>query len=322
MADLSIPFAGLTLRNPILSASGTFGHGLEMQHIVPPESLGGLVSKTVTIAPRAGNPMPRIAETRAGFLNSIGLENRGLEHYLEQTLPEVAHADTLIVANIGGHTSEEFAAAAARLDVRDEVDAIEVNLSCPNVDGGKLPYSTDPARAESTIAGVRAVTTKPILAKVSPNVTDIAEIARACERGGADGITAINTLLGMGVNWRTGEPALNTVVGGYSGIAIQPIALRCAFQCAQAVSIPVFGCGGIASADDVLAFLAVGCSAVQVGTSSFSDPAMLGRLAAEVEALLDAAGIAAARDVIGSIRLPRPVVAKAVADPSAAPGGR
>jgi dihydroorotate dehydrogenase (NAD+) catalytic subunit len=313
MADLSIPFAGFNLRNPILSASGTFGHGLEMQHIVPPESLGGLVSKTVTISPRAGNPMPRIAETRAGFLNSIGLENRGLEHYLEHTLPEVANADTMIIANIGGHTAEEFAAVATQLETRDEVDVIEVNLSCPNVDGGKLPYSTDPSRAEATIAGVRAVTTKPILAKVSPNVTDIAAIALACESGGADGITAINTLLGMGVDWRSGKPALNTVVGGYSGVAIGPVALRCAFQCAQAVSIPVFGCGGITSAEEVLEFLAVGCLAVQVGTSSFSDPAMLGRLAAEVEVLLDAAGFGAARDVIGTIRLPQSASAKSPA---------
>ena len=304
MADLTVQLAGLTLRNPILSASGTFGHGLEMQHVVPPSTLGGLVSKTVTISPRPGNPMPRIAETEAGFLNSIGLENRGLDDYLERTLPEVAGADTAIVTNVGGHTSEEFAQAAARLDARPEVDAIEVNLSCPNVDGGKLPYSTDPGRAEETIAGVRAATTKPILAKVSPNVTRIADIAAACERGGADAITAINTVLGMGVDWRTGKPALNTVVGGYSGVAIKPIALRCAFECAQAVSIPVVGCGGIRQASDVLEFLAVGCTAVQVGTSSFSDPGVLGRLAHEVEALLDAQGIARVADLVGTIQLP------------------
>jgi dihydroorotate dehydrogenase (NAD+) catalytic subunit len=304
MADLRVTLAGLELRNPILSASGTFGHGLEMQHIVPPSALGGLVSKTVTHGPRGGNPMPRIAETAAGFLNSIGLENRGLEAYLERTLPEVAGADTVIVTNIGGHDIAEYAEVARRLDDRPEVHALEVNLSCPNVDGGKLPFSTDPARCEQAVAAVRRATSKPMFVKLSPNVSFIDEIAVAAERGGADGLTAVNTVLGMGVDWRTGRPALHTIVGGYSGVAIKPIALRCAYQCVQAVSIPVIGCGGIACAEDVLEFLAVGCTAVQVGTSSFSDPALLGRLADELSALLDAAGLASARALIGRLRPP------------------
>ena len=301
MADLAISLAGLELRNPILSASGTFGHGLEMQHIVPPSAVGGLVSKTVTREPRAGNPMPRICETEAGFLNSIGLENRGIEAYLADTLPEVAGADTVILTNIGGRSAEDFGEVAAMLDERDEVDGLEINLSCPNVQGGRLPYSTDPAVAEDVVRRVRSATTKPIFAKLSPNVTRIADIAVAVECGGADGITAVNTILGMSVDWHTGRPGLNTVMGGFSGVSLKPIALRCAWECVRAVQIPVIGCGGIGTADDVLEFLVVGCAAVQIGTASFSDPGLLGRLPAEVSERLDAAGIAAVRDVIGSL---------------------
>ncbi|MFT5049790.1 MAG: dihydroorotate dehydrogenase (NAD+) catalytic subunit [Chlamydiales bacterium] len=306
MADLTVAFAGLELRSPILSASGTFGHGLEMQHIVPASAVGGLVSKTVTMDPRPGNPMPRICETEAGFLNSIGLENRGIEAYLEHTLPEMAEADTVVIANIGAKDAEEFGRIAAILDARAEVDVLEVNLSCPNVQGGRLPYSTDPRVAEEVIRNVRAATRKPIFAKLSPNVTRIADIAIAVESGGADGITAINTLLGMGVDWRTGKPALNTIQGGYSGPAIKPVALRCAWECAQAVQIPIMGCGGIRTAADVLEFLVVGCSAVQVGTASFSDPGLLGLLATELEHLLDAHGKASVRELIGTIDMGKP----------------
>jgi dihydroorotate dehydrogenase (NAD+) catalytic subunit len=305
MADLTVEFAGLVFRNPVFSASGTFGHGLEMQHIVPPEAVGALVSKTVTLKPRPGNPMPRIKETEAGFLNSIGLENRGMASYLEHTLPEVAEADTHIISNVGGESVEDFALAAAALAERPEVAAIEVNLSCPNVQGGRLLFSTDPSVAERVLRGVRAVTTKPIFAKLSPNVTRIADIAVAVEAGGADGITAINTVLGMQVDWRTRRPGLNTVQGGYSGTAIKPIAVRCAWECAQAVQIPIIGCGGIRTAQDVLEFMVAGCSAVQVGTQSFSDPGLLGRLPAELEELLDQANIGAIRDLIGTLETPQ-----------------
>lgn len=305
MASLGVSLAGLALRNPILSASGTFGHGLEMQHVVPPSAVGGLVSKTVTRAPRAGNPMPRIAETEAGFLNSIGLENRGLADYVQRTLPEVAGADTVIVTNIGGESVEDFAALAAELDGRPEIDAFEINLSCPNVDGGRLPFSTVPRVTERVVRAVRDATKKPILAKLSPNVTRIDEIARAAEAGGADGLTAVNTVLGMAVDWRSRRPALNTVVGGYSGTAIKPIALRCAFECARSVGVPVVGCGGIRTAEDVLEFLVVGCRAVQVGTASFGDPALLAGLAAELGALLDAAGVGAVEELVGTLELPR-----------------
>lgn len=315
MAQLAVEFLGRSWRNPLLSASGTFGHGLEMRHFAPPALIGGLVSKTVTLKPRAGNPAPRICETEAGFLNSIGLENRGIESYLEQVVPDIATADTVIVTNIGGELPEEFAELAAMLDEVEAVDVLEVNLSCPNVQGGRLPFSTDPAVCERVIRGVREATSKPILAKLSPNVTDIAEIARGAEAGGAHGVTAVNTLLGMSVDWRTGRPGLATVQGGYSGVAIKPIALRCAWACVQAVSIPVVGCGGIRSADDVLEFLAVGCRAVQVGTASFSDPSILPRLVGELERLLDEAGCASIEEVIG--RLGAAQSARAAAHPPA-----
>lgn len=308
MASLGVTLAGLEFRNPILSASGTFGHGLEMRHMVPPECLGGLVSKTVTLAPRPGNRMPRICETSAGFLNSIGLENRGLAHYVEHTLPEVADADTLIITNIGGGSVAEYAELAAALDERPEIDAFEINLSCPNVDGGRLRFSTDPSVTEAAVRAVREATNKPIFAKLSPNVTRIGDIARAAEAGGADGITAINTVLGMGVDWRSRRPSLNTIVGGYSGPGIRPIALRCAYECVQAVDIPVIGCGGIGGASDVLEFLVVGCRAVQVGTASFSDPGRLAALPGELEGALDEQGIASVVDVIGSLLPPHSAV--------------
>ncbi len=305
MARLSVEFSTLALRNPILSASGTFGHGLEMQHIVPPSLLGGLVSKTVTLKPRPGNPLPRICETEAGFLNSIGLENRGVEAYRRDVLPQMARAGTCVITNIGGEKVEEFEELARMLDGESAIAAFEVNLSCPNVQEGKLPFATDPKMAARVIEKVRAATKKPVLAKLSPNVSRLSELAIAVEAGGAHGISAVNTVLGMKIDWRTRAPGLYTVQGGYSGVAIKPIALRCAWECARSVKIPVMGCGGIGSAADVLEFLVAGCSAVQVGTASFSDPGLLARLPGELEALLDSERIADVRELIGSLRLPR-----------------
>ena len=299
MVDLSVVLAGLRLRNPILSASGTFGHGLEMRHIVPVEALGGWVSKTVTPRPRPGNPMPRIAEVSAGFLNSIGLENRGIESYLATTLEEVAGADSVIFTNIGGEGVDDFARMAERLGTREEID-----LSCPNVDGGRLPFSTDPEVAAQVMRAVKGATDKPVFAKLSPNVTRIGDIAQGAEAGGADGLTAVNTALGMGVDWRKRRPLLNTVVGGYSGAGLKPIALRCAYECVQATELPVIGCGGITCAEDVLEFLCLGCHAVQVGTASFSDPGLLAELPRQVAACLEELGVARVEDYRGSLETP------------------
>ena len=304
MIDLSISLASLALRNPILSASGTFGHGLEMRNVVSPDVLGAWVSKTVTLRPRPGNPMPRIAEVPGGFLNSIGLENRGVDAYLENTLPEFADSGACVITNIGGEGLDDFARVTERLAGRAEIHAFEVNLSCPNVDGGKLPFSTDPEVAAQVIGVVKQATNKPVLAKLSPNVTRIGEIAQGAEAGGADGLTATNTVLGMGIDWRSRRPLLNTVVGGYSGGGVKPIALRCAWECVQATSIPVVGSGGIASAQDVLEFLCAGCTAVQVGTASFSDPGLLGELPGRVSSLLEEIGFQSVASYRASLELP------------------
>ncbi len=304
MADLRTTIGTLQLRNPVMSASGTYGHGLESQFLASPSSVGALVSKTVTLKPRHGNPVPRICETEAGVLNSIGLENKGVAYYVDHILPDVREADTLIVANIGAESIEDFVEMARLLAGREEIDAFEVNLSCPNVQDGKLPFATDPRTASRVIEGVKRATTKPVWAKLSPNVTRIGDMARAVEEAGADAVTAVNTVLGMKVDWRTGKPGLATVQGGYSGVAIKPIALRCAWECARSVSIPVVGCGGIMTAEDALEFLVVGCRAVQLGTVNFSDPGLVGRVAGEMSSLLDKHGVARAADLVGTLRLP------------------
>jgi dihydroorotate dehydrogenase (NAD+) catalytic subunit len=316
MASLRVPLGTLALRNPVLSASGTFGHGLEMQGFCPPSAIGALVSKTVTLRPRPGNPLPRLCETSGGLLNSIGLENRGIDAYLRDVVPVVASADTWIVTNIGGEAPGDFAELAERLDACDAIDALEVNLSCPNVQGGKLPFGTDPVAAARVIELVRARTRKPVWAKLSPNVARIGEMARAVEGAGADAVTAVNTLLGMAVDWRSRSAGLATVQGGYSGPPIKPVALRCAWECSRAVAIPVIGCGGIQCASDVLEFLVAGCAAVQVGTWSFADPGALARLPGEIAALLDAAGVDDVGCLIGTLRDglgPRPARAAAAA---------
>jgi len=299
--DLALRLGPLELRNPVLSASGTYGHGLEMAGFTAPRELGAWVSKTVTLRPRGGNPAPRICETQAGLLNSIGLENRGIEHYLAHTLPTMARADTVVFTNIGGEAPEEFAELARRLEDEAAVDALEINLSCPNVQGGRLPFATDARVAAEVVRGVRAATTKPIFAKLSPNTAGLALIARAVEEAGADGITAVNTLLGLALDWRTRRPGLATVQGGYSGPAIKPVALRCAWECARAVSSPVIGCGGIQCAEDVLEYLVAGCSAVQVGTASFGDPSLPGKIVHAMGRLLDEHGVARVADLIGTL---------------------
>jgi dihydroorotate dehydrogenase (NAD+) catalytic subunit len=272
--------------------------------------VGALVSKTVTLRPRHGNPVPRICETEAGFLNSIGLENKGVQYYIEHVLPETRSADTVIVTNIGAESVEDFIEMARTLAEREEIDAFEVNLSCPNVQDGKLPFATDPGTAARVIAGVKQVCHKPVWAKLSPNVTRISDMAKAVEAAGADAITAVNTVLGMRVDWRTGKPGLATVQGGYSGTAIKPIALRCAWECARSVSIPVIGCGGIMTAEDALEFLVVGCRAVQLGTVNFSDPGLVGRLADDMSSLLDGSGVRTLDELIGTLRLPEPLAGK------------
>lgn len=305
--DLEMPLGQLRLRNPVMSASGTFGHGLEMAGFVDPCKLGALVGKTVTRHPRPGNAPPRMAETPSGMLNSIGLENRGIEHYRREVLPTLRNCGTHVITNIGAETIADFGYLTEALDAEPAVAAIEVNLSCPNIQGGKLPFSTNCELAAAAITEVRRRTRKPILAKLSPNVTSIAEVAKAVEGAGADGVTAINTLLGMAVDWRSRKPLLSTTYGGLSGPAIKPVALRMVSECAGAVKIPIIAAGGVRSADDVLEFLVAGASAVQVGTYNFVNPRALATIVDELTELAASAGIARIADCVGSLGKPSPV---------------
>ena len=276
-----------------MSASGTFGSGWEGRLFSDLSRAGALVSKTITVRPRPGNPPPRIAETPSGMLNSIGLENRGADYFAAETLPRMRELGTRIILNIGGESVDEFVELAARFSELG-VDALEVNLSCPNVQGGKLLFSTDPRMTETAIRQVVEVATVPVFAKLSPNVTSITEIAKGAEEGGADGLTVINTLIGMAVNWRSGRPVLGRTIGGLSGPAIKPVALRMVHECAQAVQIPILGVGGITTAEDVLEFLAAGAAAVQVGTSNFANPGGMVGVIEDLARILEAEGVSVA----------------------------
>jgi len=299
--DLSVQVGPLRLANPVMTASGTAGLGLEMEPFWDLGVAGAVVVKTITKKPRRGNPMPRLCETPSGLLNSIGLPNKGIDAFLEVTLPKLRGKSACLVVNIAGTCTGEFGELAARLDGAGGVDALELNISCPNVEGGDLPFGRDPQVVHRLVRDVRSATRLPIITKLSPNVSDIAEIARAAKEGGTDAVSVINTLLGMSVDWRTGKPGLGTTIGGLSGPAIKPIALRMCWEVARNVDIPVIGIGGIRDADDVLEFLCVGCSAVQIGTAHYRTPDAVPRAVEGLRERLAAAGRRDVRSVIGSV---------------------
>jgi dihydroorotate dehydrogenase (NAD+) catalytic subunit len=303
--DMRVRIGSLELRSPVLTASGTCGSGLELAPWADLSRLGAIVGKTVTREPRAGNPPPRTFETAAGMLNSIGLANPGIDAFVAEVLPRVREAGYPFVANIAGESPEDFAALAARLDREAGVLALELNLSCPNVAGG-LDFSTDPSLAGRTVAGVKAVTGLPILAKLSPNVTDVRPLALACEAAGADAVTLVNTYLGAAVDWRRRRPIFARVVAGLSGPAIKPLALFQVWRAASVVRIPVIGIGGIHDATDALEFLCAGATAVQVGTALFRTPTAASTLVEEMERLLAAEGVGAAAEVVRSLRVEPP----------------
>ena len=318
--SLRTSLGSLQLANPVLSASGTFGSGWEGRDFSPLSRVGALVSKTVTVRPRHGNPPPRLAETPSGMLNSIGLENKGADYFLAETLPRMRTLCRRIIINIGGEAVDEFVELAERF-CEAGVDALEVNLSCPNVQEGRLLFSTEARMCERAVTAVKRVATVPVFAKLSPNVTDVTAIARAAEQGGADGITAINTLIGMAVDWRRRRPVLGRGIGGLSGPAIKPVALRMVHEISRAVRIPVIGVGGARTAEDVLEFVCAGARAVQVGTAAFVDPAVLVSIVEELARLL-AAAKTTITELCGSLQAPIPVAPQPAVAPRPGPAGQ
>jgi dihydroorotate dehydrogenase (NAD+) catalytic subunit len=300
--DLSVDVGPLRLHNPLMTASGTAGLGLEMEPFWDLSAAGAVVIKTITKAPRRGNPMPRLAETPAGLLNSIGLPNKGIDHFVGEVLPRLAGRAACLVVNIAGTCTGEFGELAGRLDGLAGIDALELNISCPNVEGGDLPFARDPDVVFRLVGDVRAATGLPIITKLSPNVTDVALIARAAKEAGSDAVSLINTILGMSVDWRSGRPGLGTVVGGLSGPAIKPIALRMCWEVVRAVDIPVIGIGGVRTVEDALEFLTVGARAVQVGTANYRAPDAVPRLARQLAERLAGAGRRRVVEQIGTLR--------------------
>lgn len=301
MADLSVKLCGVEFKNPIIPASGVFGYGKEYEAFYPLSALGGIATKGTTGTLRTGNLAPRIAETPAGMLNSVGLQNPGIDAFLEHELPNLLTKDTVILANIAGSTPEECAEVAAKLEHTD-VHMIELNISCPNVKQGGAAFGTSCAMAEQVTAAVRKATTKPLVVKLSPNVTSITDIAKAVEAAGADAVSLINTLLGMRIDIRTRRPILRNNVGGLSGPAILPVAVRMIWQVANAVSIPIIGMGGVSSGEDAIELMEAGATAVQVGMACFTDPYAPVRIIREMNDFLDAQGISSVRDVIGTVQ--------------------
>ncbi len=298
--DLSVTLGRLTLQNPILVASGTFGYARELEGAVDFARLGGIIPKTVTRAPRAGNEPPRTVETACGMLNAIGLDNDGLDYFLANHVPYLRTLPTAVIGNIAGKTEDEFVEMAARFTADCGLAGLELNLSCPNVANG-LDFATNPAVTERIIRRVREVCPLPLLAKLTPNVTDITAIALAAEQGGADAVSLVNTFVGMAIDWRRRRPVLGNRTGGLSGPAIKPLALRMAWQVAQKVRIPVVGIGGIAGIDDVMEFLVAGASAVQLGTVNFYDPTAAQRVAGQLPAALATLGASSVKEVVGTL---------------------
>jgi dihydroorotate dehydrogenase (NAD+) catalytic subunit len=300
--DLAVRLGRLTLSNPIMVASGTFGYAREMAGLVDLARLGAIVPKTITAEPRAGNAPWRTVETPAGMLNSIGLDNDGIAAFIEHHLPYLGSLDVPIVVSIAGHDYDEFVAMAARLDSASGLAAIELNLSCPNVSGG-VDFGIDAEMCRRVVVGARSVCRWPILAKLTPNVANIASIAEGAAAGGADAISVINTCLGMAVDWRRRRPLLGNVMGGLSGPAIKPIALRAVYQVARAVKIPVVGIGGIATIDDVMEFAVAGAAAVQIGTANFYNPTVTMNLLDELPAAVEQFGASRFADVVGTLKV-------------------
>ncbi len=300
--DLTVQMAGVEFRNPVITASGTYGFGSEYAPYCPLEALGGITVKGITPQPRLGNPVPRLAETPAGLLNAIGLENPGLEEFVKVVLPSLREFPTQVIANISGFSVEDYALMARTLQRDSGLAALEVNISCPNVKHGGMHFGTDPKSAEAVIRAVKQETDLPVIAKLSPNVTDIREMARAVARGGADAISLINTLLGMSIDIEKKKPVLANTFGGLSGPAVRPVAVRMVWEVAETVDLPIIGMGGISSWQDAVEFLLAGASAVSLGTGNFQNPRLPLEVVAGIEAYCRRHGFSSVRELTGLAR--------------------
>lgn len=297
-----VTIGGLSFKNPVLTASGTFGYGQELSSFVDLEKLGGIVCKTVTRQPRAGNAPPRTCETSSGMMNAIGLQNVGIQKFIDEKLKYLEQFDVPLIVNIAGESVEDFGFLARALDEVDGVSALELNISCPNVAHG-LDFATDPYLTEDVVRHVKNATSLPVLVKLSPNVTDITVLARAAEQGGADALSLVNTFVGLAIDVRTRRPRLSNVTGGLSGPAIKPLALRAVYRCAQAVMIPLVGIGGIMNAHDAIEFMLAGASAVQVGTAHFVQPNAALQIAQGIEEYMTTYNVENVNDLIGAMEV-------------------
>ena len=303
MADLSVNIGKLNLSNPVMTASGTFGYGLEFQDFVDLEKIGGIIVKGTTLHHREGNPYPRMAETPMGMLNAVGLQNKGVHYFVDHIYPQIKDIRTNMIVNVSGSQVEDYAETASIINELENIPAIELNISCPNVKQGGMAFGVTAHGAAEVVSAVRKVYKKTLIVKLSPNVTDITEIARAVEGAGADSVSLINTLLGMAIDAEKRRPILSTVTGGMSGAAVKPIALRMVWQVAKAVNIPVVGLGGIMNWKDAVEFLLAGATAIQIGTANFIDPAITVKVAEGIKDYLDRHGYSSVRDIIGALEV-------------------
>lgn len=301
MATLNVNIGAMHLKNPIMTASGTFGYGLEYADFVPLDGLGGIIVKGTTLAAREGNDYPRMAETPSGMLNCVGLQNKGVDYFCANIYPQIKDFDTNMIVNVSGSSPDDYAECAARIDELDRIPAIELNISCPNVRQGGMAFGVTCAGAAQVVRAVRRRYRKTLIVKLSPNVTDITEIARVCEAEGADSVSLINTLMGMAIDIERRKPVLSIGTGGLSGPCVKPVALRMVWQTARAVKIPVVGLGGICNAKDAIEFLMAGATAVQIGTANFLDPAVTIKIRNGINAWLDAHGCASVHEIIGTL---------------------
>jgi dihydroorotate dehydrogenase (NAD+) catalytic subunit len=302
MVDLTTKIGTLTLKNPVLTASGTFGYGEEYVDFVDLNRLGGICVKGTTLHPREGNPYPRMAETPAGMLNAVGLQNKGVDYFIHSIYPRLTQYKTTFIVNVSGSTIDDYVETAEKINAVETIPAIELNISCPNVKQGGMTFGVDPQAASEVVREVRKVYNKTLIVKLSPNVTDIALIAKTVTNEGADALSLINTLLGMAIDAETQRPLLSTITGGLSGPCIKPIALRMVWQVAKAVDIPIIGMGGIMKSTDAIEFLLAGASAIEVGTANFIDPAISIKILEGIESYLEKHHYSSVKDIIGTLK--------------------